>query len=222
MTEIKQAITDHRLITLTGVGGTGKTRLSLQVAADLLDQFPDGVWFVELASITNPELIPQTILSAFGIGDQPGLTSLQLLTDHLREKHLLLVLDNCEHLIEATAKLVELLVNGALEIRIMATSREALGVRGEMSWQVPSLSLPDINHLPSIEGLSQYEAVSLFVDRAILAQPHFTLTNDNAPFVAQICSRLDGIPLAIELAAARVKALSVDQIAKRLDDRFRL
>jgi predicted ATPase/class 3 adenylate cyclase len=222
MTEIKQAILDHRLVTLTGVGGTGKTRLALQVAADVLDQFSDGVWFVELAPITNTDLIPQTILSAFGVVDQPGLTPLQLLLDYAREKTLLLVLDNCEHLIEASATLADKLLNHALSLKILATSREALGVKGEMSWPVPSLSLPDLKHLPPVEGLSQYEAVSLFIDRAILAQPHFTVTKDNAPAIAQICSRLDGIPLAIELAAARVKALSADQIAKRLDDRFRL
>lgn len=220
--EIKQAIAEHRLVTLTGVGGTGKTRLALQVAADLLDHFPDGVWFVELAPITNPELIPQTILSAFGISDQAGLTPLQLLRDYLRDKNLLLVLDNCEHLIAASATLTDKLLNHARSLNILATSREALGIKGEMSWHVPSLSLPDVKHLPSIEGLSQYEAVSLFIDRAILAQPHFTVTKDNAPAIAQICFRLDGIPLAIELAAARVKALSADQIAKRLDDRFRL
>ena len=219
---IKQAILDHRLVTLTGVGGTGKTRLSLQVAADLLDQFPDGVWFVELAPITNPDLIPQTILSAFGVVDQPGLTLLQLLLDYLHEKTLLIILDNCEHLIQASAALADKLLNHASSLKIMATSREALGVKGEMSWHVPSLSLPDLKHLPSVEGLSQYEAVSLFIDRAILAQPHFMVTKENAPAIAQICFRLDGIPLAIELAAARVKALSADQIAKRLDDRFRL
>ena len=220
--EMKQAILDHRLVTLTGVGGTGKTRLSLQVAADLLDQFPDGVWFVELASITNPDLLPQTILAAFGVVDQPGLTPLQLLLDYLLEKRLLIILDNCEHLIAASAILTDKLLNHAHSLKILATSREALGVKGEMSWHVPSLSLPDIKHLPPIEGLSQYEAVSLFIDRAILAQPHFVVTKENASAIAQICSRLDGIPLAIELAAARVKALSADQIAKRLDNRFRL
>jgi predicted ATPase/class 3 adenylate cyclase len=222
MAEIKQAVTGHRLVTLTGSGGTGKTRLSLQVAADLLDQFPNGIWFIELAAIANPDLIPLTILSAFKIGDQPGLTSLQLLTDYLHEKKLLLVLDNCEHLIEATAKLATTLLNNAVGLKILATSREALGVNGELNWHVPSLSLPDMQQLPTIEGLSQYEAVRLFIDRATLAQPHFVVTKDNAPAIARICSRLDGIPLAIELAAVRVKALRVDQISKRLDDRFRL
>jgi predicted ATPase len=222
MEQIAQAISDHRLVTLTGSGGAGKTRLSLQVAADLLDQFPDGVWFVELAPLTDPGFIPQTILSALGIPEQPGLTVLQLLMDYLHEKKILLVLDNCEHLIEACAKLADTLLSNAHTLRIVATSREALGVGGELIWHVPSLSLPDAKQLITVEQLSQYEAVQLFVERATLVQPHFLVTNDNAPAVAQICFRLDGIPLAIELAAARVRALSVEQISKRLDDRFRL
>jgi predicted ATPase/class 3 adenylate cyclase len=222
LTEITQAILEHRLVTLTGAGGTGKTRLSLHVAANLLDSFPDGAWFVELTSLTNPELIPQTILSSLGIGGQPGLTSLQLLTDHVHARKLLLVLDNCEHLIAEVAHLVTTLLTSGEELKILATSREALGVSGELNWYVPSLSIPDIKHLPPIEGVSQYEAVRLFIDRAMLVQPHFTVTRDNAPAIAQICYHLDGIPLAIELAAARVKVLDVEQIARRLDDRFGL
>ena len=220
--EIEQAIAAHRLVTLTGAGGSGKTRLCLQIAAELLDQFPDGVWFIELAPLANPELITQTVLSAFGIGDQPGLTSQQVLLDRLRGKRLLLVLDNCEHLIESSAQLVTTLIGDAADLKIMATSREALGVSGELNWNCPSLSLPDIANLPPVDRLSQFEAVHLFVDRATLAQPHFTLTKENARAVAQICLRLDGIPLAIELAAARVNVLAPEQIAKRLDDRFRL
>jgi predicted ATPase/class 3 adenylate cyclase len=222
LAEIKQAIDAHRLVTLTGSGGTGKTRLSLQVAADLIDQFPDGVWFIELAPLTNPDFIPQTILSVFGIGEQEGKTATQFLIDHLHAKKLLLVLDNCEHLIEACAQLAESLLNKSPALKILASSREALGVKGEMAWHVPSLSLPNIQHLPDIDQLSHYESVRLFIERAALAQPHFQLTADNASDITQICRRLDGIPLAIELAAARVKALSVDQIAARLDDRFRL
>ena len=220
--QIKQAIRGHRLVTLTGSGGAGKTRLSLQVAADLLDQFPDGIWFVELSAITNPELIPKTILSAFGVMEQQGRTVLQQLTDYLREKQLLLVLDNCEHLIEACAKLTDDLLGHSHSLKILATSREALGVTGEASWHVPSLSLPDVQHLPALEQLTQYESVQLFIERATLAQPNFMVKNDNAAFLAQICSRLDGIPLAIELAASRVKVLSIDQIAARLDNRFHL
>jgi predicted ATPase/class 3 adenylate cyclase len=222
MAEIAQAIREHRLVTLTGVGGTGKTRLALQVAANLLDQFPDGVWFVELAPVSDPELIPQTILATFGISEQQGRTILQILTDYFGERSLLIVLDNCEHLIDASAKLADSLLNKAHSLKFLVTSREALGVKGEATWHVPSLSLPDLKHLPSIENLTQYEAVRLFIERAILVQPNFTVTNDNASFVAQICTRLDGIPLAIELATSRVKALSVEQISKRLDDRFHL
>jgi predicted ATPase/class 3 adenylate cyclase len=222
MDEIRKAIREHRLVTLTGVGGTGKTRLSLQVAADMLDQFQQGVWFVELASLTNPDLIPQTILFTFGIPEQPGLSVLQSLQDYLHEKKLLLVLDNCEHLIQACARIVNALLSSSPTLVILATSREALGVHGEMLWHVPSLSLPDIKKLPALERMSQYEAVHLFIERATLVQPHLQVTNENAPAIAQICFRLDGIPLAIELAAARVKTLDVEQIAKRLDDRFRL
>jgi predicted ATPase/class 3 adenylate cyclase/Tfp pilus assembly protein PilF len=220
--EVKQAIKDHRLVTLTGSGGTGKTRLSLQVAADLLDSFPDGVWFIELAPLTDPDHIPQTILMTLGVGQQPGKTVTQSLIDDIRERKLLLVLDNCEHLINACAKLAEVLLNNAPGLRILASSREALGVRGELAWRVPSLSLPDIKHLPGIDQVSQYEAVRLFIECATLAQPRFTVTNENAPAIAQICFRLDGIPLAIELAAARVRTLSVEQISTRLDDRFHL
>ena len=205
MEEIKHSILTRRLVTLTGVGGTGKTRLSLQVAADVLDQFRNGVWFVELAAISDPDLIAQAVLSCLGIPEQPGLTMLQLLLDYLRVKNLLLVLDNCEHLIEASAQLVDTLFSNAPFRKIIATSREALGVSGEVIWHVPSLSLPDVKQVPTIEQLSQYEAVQLFIERAMLMQPHFLVTNDNAPAVAQICFRLDGIPLAIELAAARVK-----------------
>jgi predicted ATPase/class 3 adenylate cyclase len=220
--EIKQAVLSHRLITLTGAGGTGKTRLALQVAAEVLDRFPDGVWFVDLAPITEHELITQTILSTLGVPDQPGLAPQQQLMDFLQEKKLFLLLDNCEHLLESCVKLVEIILSHAPELKILATSREALTISGEMIWHVPSLSLPDIQHLPAIEWFSQYEAVQLFIERSTLVQPHFQVTNANAPAIAQICFHLDGIPLAIELAAARVRTMSIDEIARRLDDRFRL
>ncbi len=220
--EVKQELEDHRLITLTGSGGTGKTRLSLQVAAELLDHFDHGVWFVELAPLADPELIPQTILSAIGISEQPGKMSIEVLKEYLHEKKLLIILDNCEHLIDASAEVANTLLNAAPGLKILASSREALGVKGELSYPVPSLSLPDPKHLPVIEQLSQYEAVRLFIDRALLVAPHFIVDKDNAPFIAQICYRLDGIPLAIELAAARIKMMSIEQISQRLDDRFRL
>jgi len=220
--EITKLITEHRVLTLTGSGGTGKTRLSLQVAADLLNHFDHGVWFAELAPLTNPELIPQTILSVIGVSEQANKTPLEILKKYLHEKKVLIILDNCEHLIEASAKVVDTLLVAAPGLKVLASSREALGVKGELSYLVPSLSLPDPNHLPAIEQLSQYEAVQLFVDRALLVAPHFVVDKDNAPFIAKICHRLDGIPLAIELAAARIKMMSVKQISARLDDRFRL
>jgi len=220
--EVKQELEAHRLVTLTGSGGTGKTRLSLQVAAELLEKFDHGVWFIELAPLADPDLIPQTILSTFGIKDQSGKEPLELLKIYLQEKQSLIVLDNCEHLISASAQVVNVLLRAAPRIKVMASSREALGVRGEVSYPVPSLTLPNIKHLPDIEQLSQFEAVRLFIDRALLVAPHFEVDKDNAPYIAQICHRLDGIPLAIELAAARAKVLSMDQISKRLDDRFRL
>jgi len=220
--ELKQELEAHRLVTLTGSGGTGKTRLSLQVAAELLENFDHGVWFIELAPLTDPDLIPQTILSAIGISEQPAKTPLDFLEEYLHAKKMLIVLDNCEHLVTPSAKVANALLNAAPELRILASSREALGVKGELSYPVPSLSLPDVRHLPTIEQLSLYEAVRLFIDRALLVAPHFGVDKDNAPFIAQICYRLDGIALAIELAAARTKMLSVEQISKRLDDRFRL
>ena len=222
ITELKQELDAYRLVTLTGSGGTGKTRLSLQVAAELLEKFDHGVWFVELAPLSDPELIPQTILSAIGIKEQPGKPPLELLKEYLHEKRTLLLLDNCEHLISASAQVVNALLNTAPKLKVLASSREALGVKGEASYPVLSLSVPDIKQMPVVEQLSKYEAVRLFIDRALLVAPHFVLDKDNASFIAQICHRLDGIPLAIELAAARVKVLSVEQISKRLDDRFRL
>ena len=221
-TERVEVVREHRLVTLTGSGGTGKTRLLLQVAAELLEKFDHGVWFVELAPLSDPELIPQTILSVIGIKEQPGKLPLDLLKEYLHDKKTLLLLDNCEHLISACAQVVDTLLRAAPGVKVLASSREALGVRGEVSYPVLSLSLPDMDHLPAIEQLSRYEAICLFIDRALLVAPHFVLDKDNASYVAQICNRLDGIPLAIELAAARVKVLSAEQISKRLDNRFLL
>jgi predicted ATPase/class 3 adenylate cyclase len=222
ISDVKQKLAEHRLVTLTGPGGTGKTRLSLQAAAELLDRFPNGIWFVELAPLSEPELIPQAILSAIGINEQAGIPPVELLQGYLRGKQCLLILDNCEHLIESSAVMVSRLLSAAPDLRILTSSRETLGVEGEASYPVPSLELPDIRHLPVMDQLSQYEAVRLFIDRALLISPHFVVDKENAPFIAQVCYRLDGIPLAIELAAARVKMMSVEQISRRLDDRFRL
>jgi predicted ATPase/DNA-binding SARP family transcriptional activator len=222
MVEVKRLLSRTRLLTLTGAGGCGKTRLALQVAADLVEEYADGVWLVELAALADPVLAPQTVASALGVREQPGRPLSQTLVDHLKPRSLLLVLDNCEHLLAACAHLAEGLLRGCPNLRILATSREGLGLVGEQTYRVPSLSLPDPEHLPPLERLPDFESVRLCVDRAVLSQPAFVLTAANAAAVAQICARLDGIPLAIELAAARVKALPVETIAERLDDRFRL
>jgi len=222
MDEISQKIGEHNLVTLAGVGGTGKTRLALQASADLIDNFPDGVWFVQLAPIADPTLVPRTTAMAVGLRDEPQRPVIDMLCDYLRKKKMLIILDNCEHLVDACAQLVIRILQTAPNVHILASSRETLGVPGEITYLVQSLDLPDVEHLPSTETLSQYEAVKLFIDRATSVAPSFNVTNENAPALAQICHRLDGIPLAIELAAAKIRVLSVEQIAKRLDDRFRL
>ncbi|MCA1554440.1 MAG: adenylate/guanylate cyclase domain-containing protein, partial [Chloroflexi bacterium] len=220
--KLKQLLTTTRLLTLTGSGGTGKTRLSLQVAAEVLDTYADGVWLVELAPLTDPALVPQTVASVLHVRAEAGRSITATLSDYLCDKQLLLILDNCEHLIEACAQFADAVLHASRETRILASSREALGIAGELAYRVPSLQLPISNAQLPIEELTRYESVRLFVERATFALPTFTVTHANAPAVAQICQRLDGIPLAIELAAARMKALSVEQVAARLDDRFRL
>ncbi len=222
MDEAKRLLSTTRLLTLTGSGGCGKTRLALQVAADLVDAFDDGVWLVELAPLSDPALVAQTVASALRVREQPTRPLIATLADHLLPKDLFLVLDNCEHLIASCAHLAETLLRACPDLRILATSREPLGIPGETTYRVPSLPMPDLLRLPPLERLTQYEAVRLFIERAAAAKPDFAVTNRNAPSVAQICHRLDGIPLAIELAAALVRVLPVHQIAARLDDRFRL
>jgi predicted ATPase len=219
---VKEELASHRLVTLVGPGGTGKSRLSLQVAADVLDAYPHGIWFIELAALSDPELVPQTILSAMSVSEQKGRTALETLEEYLRDKNLLIILDNCEHLIEACAKLSQSILKASPNVKILASSRESLGLSGEVSWHVPSLSLPNPKNLPEFDQLTQYESVRLFIDRVLLVSPRFALNKENASAVAQICFRLDGIPLALELAAARAKSMSVEQIMSRLDDRFRL
>ncbi len=220
--EVKRLLGTARLVTLAGSGGAGKTRLALQVAADVIEDYTDGVWLAEFAPIGDPALVPKTVASALGVPEQPGRGMTETLVDTLGPKALLLVLDNCEHLLAACGDLAAALLRACPEVRILATSREGLGVPGETLWRVPSLSLPDVHRLPASEDLILYDAVRLFVDRAVAAAPGFIVTGQNAPAVAQVCQQLDGIPLAIELAAARVKVLAVEQIAVRLDDRFRL
>jgi class 3 adenylate cyclase len=220
--EIRELMGKTRLVTVTGAGGSGKTRLTLEVASDLLLGEGDGVWFVELAPHSDPALVPQSVAFTLGVREEPDRPVTDTLVDHLRSRRAVIVLDNCEHLLGACATLVDSLVKSCPDVRVLCTSREALGINGETTYRIPSLSVPDAKGPAKAEVLSKYEAVTLFVDRAQAAQPGFTLTDQNAAAVAQICVRLDGIPLAIELAAARVKAMSVDQIATRLDDRFRL
>ena len=224
MDELKKLITEQRMITLTGSGGAGKTRLALQVAADLLSLFSGGVWFVELAPLVDPALVVQTLLTIFKLHEDPQghRPSLEILQDYLRSRTLLLILDNCEHLIEACAQVSERLLRACPKLKILASSREGLGIPGEISYRVPSLRRPSPAELLHLEHPLEIDSIRLFVERGTTAKPDFRLTKENTPFVAQICSRLDGIPLAIELAAARVKVLSPEQIASRLDDRFRL
>ena len=220
--EVKALVGETRLLTLTGPGGSGKTRLALTVASEVARDFEDGVWLVELAPLSDPELVPQAVASVLGVREAPGSPITGTLSDHLLSRTMLLVLDNCEHLIDASASLAEILLRRCPNLRILATSREALGVLGEAIFAVPPLSLPDPRHLPAVENLSHYEATRLFVDRAGAVKAGFEVTDGNAIAVAEVCHRLDGIPLAIELAAARARALSVQQISSRLDESFRL
>jgi predicted ATPase/class 3 adenylate cyclase len=209
LAQLRELMAQNRVVTLTGAGGVGKTRLAIQVAAGMAGEFSDGVWYVDLAPITDPELVPVTVARALGLPDQPGRSSMETLLRFVRDRQMLVVLDNCEHLLDASAELVVALLGGAPGLTVLATSREPIGVAGEVSWRVPSLSLVD-------------EARELFTDRARHARPDFTLTDDTAAAVGEICARLDGVPLAIELAAARVRALSLVEILDGLHDRFRL
>lgn len=219
---LKQALGHARLISLTGPGGSGKTRLAIQAATDLIDCYDDGVWWVELSPLANDSLVPAAVAKALGVNIQAGETTQDALANFLGSRRVLLVLDNCEHLLDACARLVEGLLLVCPGLQVLATSRESLGLTGEVIWHVPPLLLPDPAHVTFADLLMQYDGIHLFVQRARAARYGFTLTDQNAQAVMQICQSLDGLPLAIELAAARVKTLSVDQIAERLNDRFRL
>jgi len=210
-----------RLLTLTGPGGSGKTRLALHLAADVLDRYPDGVWLVELAPVADPAGVAPAVAAAVHIGEQPGRPVVDTISAGLRKRQLLLLLDNCEHLIGTCADLADALLRSCPLLTILATSREGLNVPGEALMPVPALRVPDSDILP-LDELREYEAVSLFVERCTSYQSAFALTKENAADIVRICRRLDGVPLALELAAARVRVLSVAQVAKRLDDRFRL
>jgi predicted ATPase/class 3 adenylate cyclase/DNA-binding CsgD family transcriptional regulator len=209
LTQLRELLAQNRVVTLTGAGGVGKTRLAVQVAAQMTGDFADGVWYVDLAPITDPELVAVTVARALGLPDQPGRSTMDTLLRFVRDRQMLVVLDNCEHLLDASAELVVAVLGAAPRLTVLATSREPIGVAGEVSWRVPSLPLAD-------------EAIELFTDRARHARPGFAVSADNAAVVGEICARLDGVPLAIELAAARVRALSLAEIVESLHDRFRL
>ena len=217
MVELKRALSMTRLLTLTGAGGSGKTRLALEVARDLAGAYPDGVWLVELASLTEGGLVPQQVASVVGVREQPNFSFTETLANALRNKTMLIILDNCEHLVDAAAHLVDGLLDSCPRLRIMATSQEALGTVGELRWSVPSLSVPDIQRPPTVGELETYESARLFAERARQRNPSFELSASNAEPVSQICRQLEGMPLAIELAAARMEALSAKQLASRLD-----
>jgi len=209
MHEVRQLLAGNRLVTLTGAGGAGKTRLAVEIVARIAAEFGDGVWYVDLAPITDPGVEPVALARALGLPDQPGRSTMDTLLRFVRDRRMLVVLDNCEHLLDASADLVVALLGAAPGLTVLATSREPIGVAGEVSWRVPSLSLAD-------------EAIELFTDRARRVRPDFAVSDDNAAVVTEICRRLDGLPLAIELAAARVRALSLLEIVDSLHDRFRL
>ena len=221
ITALLSARSPSRLVTLTGPGGIGKTRLALQTAVGLLHLFPDGIWFVDLTSLSASELVPQTLASTLGIVEAEGQPVQETLIAYLRSKQVLIVLDNCEHLIQACAQLAEKILRSCARVQIVSTSREPLGISGEVNFRVPPLSLPQDQDRTS-HTVMGHEAVQLFIERARRIQPSFTLTEANALSLARICRHLDGMPLAIELAAARLTVLDVEQIAVRLDDRFHL
>jgi predicted ATPase/class 3 adenylate cyclase len=209
ITQLRKILAENRLVTLTGAGGAGKTRLAVEVTATLAAEFPNGVWYVDLAPITNPAVVPVTTARTLGLPDQPGTSTMDILLRFIGGRKMLLLLDNCEHLLDACGQMMDELLNACAGLTILTTTREPIGVAGELTWRVPSLSLSD-------------EAIELFADRARRARPDFNVSDENADLVADICRRLDGMPLAIELAAARVRALTLSQILDSLHDRFRL
>jgi predicted ATPase/DNA-binding XRE family transcriptional regulator len=222
LAEVPERLQAGRLLTLTGVGGSGKTRLAIEVARRVVGGYRHGVWLVELAQIADPALVPHRIGAVVGARETADRPIARALVEALRNAHILLVLDNCEHLLDASAMLVDLLLRECPMLQILATSREPIGIPGEISWAVPPLAAPAAALASSFGEIQRSPAVRLFVDRARAAQPHFALVEGNAPVVAQICRRLDGIPLALELAAARLDALTEDQLAMRLDQRFKI
>ena len=222
LADAKGALSKSRLVTLTGVGGVGKTRVAERVARDRRRAYPHGVWLVELAELADPALLTQTVLTELGVrGPLPG-DGLEALIDFLTGRHLLLVLDNCEHLLDEVAALSAALLRRCPDVQILATSREPLRVVGEAVLPVPAMAAPEPERSGGVAGLSRYDAVALFTERAAAAVPDFALTEDNYRAVAALCHRLDGLPLAIELAAGRLRSLSPAQILSKLDDRYAL
>ncbi len=222
LVELRRYLSGSRLLTLTGAGGCGKTRLALQLSADALLEFPNGAWLVELAPLADPESVPQAAIAALGARERPGRAPIDTLVALLRPKAALLVLDNCEHLVEACARLAETLLVSCPRLRLLVTSREPLRIPGEVIWRVPSLALPAADQALLPDELAGYAAVQLFLERARAVKPDFALTPSNVAAVARLCTRLDGIPLGIELAATRLLALTPEQILERLGDAFRL
>ena len=219
--ELERLLASTRLLTLTGAGGCGKTRLALEVARQMLDEFPDGVWLVDLTPLGDPSLVAQSVAAVLDVHQLPDRSLVDSLADQLRHRRAFLLLDNCEHVIASAAELAETLLSAAPGLTLLATSREALGIAGEKSYRVASLTVPE-PRIPPSGDLLEYEAVRLLVDRATAAGSTFAVTSENAGTVTDVCRRLDGIPLAIELAAARLKVLTIEQVNTRLDDRFRL
>lgn len=220
--EIARLLSETRLITLTGSGGCGKTRLALQVAAGEQQSYPDGAWWVDLGPLGEAHLVANTIANALGIKEVPLQSFEERIQISLQDKKMLLLLDNCEHVVDTCARLVDALLRSCLSLKVMATSREPLGVAGETAWRVPSMSVPEETSSPAPEEIGRYDAVRLFIERANKARPNFRVTQENATDVVEICRRLDGIPLAIELAAPRARLLDPQQIVDGLADRFRL
>ncbi len=220
--EVLRQIASHRFVTLTGPGGIGKTRLALKTASEVSDRVAGGIWFLDLAPVTDPALVARTVATVLGVREDPGVPVADTIAASWRDREALLVLDNCEHVLEACADLVETLQVSCAGIRVLATSREPLGVDGETVWAVPSLGVPDARQSLATDGFLELDAVRLFVDRARLAVNGFAPDVGEAALIGELCRRLDGLPLAIELAAARIRVLSVAQIADRLGDRFRL
>ena len=221
MAECARLLGEARLLTVTGIGGSGKTRLAVRLAESLLQSHPDGVWFVDLSPLREASRVAEAIAATLAVGEEPGKGLLETVVHHVRGKRLLLVLDNCEHLLDACGALVDALLRTADDVRVLVTSRESLGIEGERLFALRSLAVPSGTRV-NLDAVKSSEAVRLFVDRAQIVDGAFVLDAQSAPPVVEICRRLDGIPLAIELAAARVKMLSVEEIRSRLDDRFRL